>query len=398
MSDLVTGKRVRSVAESYDAHAFAQRLAARDLLATLSDARPRTILEPGCGTGIYTRMLADAFPGAAIDAIDIDSLALDAAKLAVPSPAVRFAVADAEGPLSGTYDAVTSNAVFQWFRDLPGTLARLTAVLIRGGTLSFSCFGPRTYAELEDSLTDALGSGAHVAAAGFADGAVIRAALALCCRNSSVEETRYEQVFPSLRALLDSIRCTGVARSRSGAGLWTPRVLERVERSYLSRYRPHRGDVPGFHLQGREMRGLFVTGTDTGVGKTLVTGYLAAYLSELGWRVVTQKWVETGCDGESADIRMHDAIAGRESGAASDAQALRCPYLFRLPASPHLAAAQEGRSIDAMVIEAAYRDPCTAVRHGNRRRGRGGYGAFDRGASYHRPRGKARSGRACRSA
>lgn len=103
------------------------------------------------------------------------------------------------------------------------------------------------------------------------------------------------------------------------------------------------------------MKGLFVTGTDTGVGKTLVTGYLATYLSKHGWRVITQKWVETGCDGGSADIRMYDAIAGREPDACSGAQSLRCPYLFRLPASPHLAAAQEGRRIDPAVIEAAYR-------------------------------------------
>lgn len=236
MSDLVTGKRMRSVAQSYDAHAFAQRLAARDLLATLSGLHPRTILEPGCGTGTYTRMLADAFPGATTDAIDIDSRALDAARLKVSSPAVRFAVADAEGPIAGTYDVVTSNAAFQWFRDLPGTLARLAAVLVRGGTLSFSCFGPRTYTELEASLTDALGPGARVAAAGFADGRSIREALARCCRDSSVEEVRYEQVFPSLRALLDSIRCTGVAKGRPGAGLWTPRTLDRVERAYLGRY------------------------------------------------------------------------------------------------------------------------------------------------------------------
>jgi dethiobiotin synthetase len=54
------------------------------------------------------------------------------------------------------------------------------------------------------------------------------------------------------------------------------------------------------------MKGIFITGTDTGVGKTLVTGYLARYLLEHGHSAITQKWVQTGSGpGVSSDIARH---------------------------------------------------------------------------------------------
>lgn len=101
------------------------------------------------------------------------------------------------------------------------------------------------------------------------------------------------------------------------------------------------------------MSGLFLTGTDTGVGKTVITGYLAAYLRVAGLRVVTQKWVQTGCDEEPTDLQMHAALGGEP--AEEDASSLRCPYRFKFPASPHLAAALEGRAVDPERIRSAYR-------------------------------------------
>ncbi len=98
---------------------------------------------------------------------------------------------------------------------------------------------------------------------------------------------------------------------------------------------------------------LFVTGIDTGVGKTLATGHLAAAFASTGRRVITQKLVQTGCDGASEDILEHRRIM--QCGLLPDDQAgLTCPYCFSFPASPHLAAAREGRRIDVdTIIQAA---------------------------------------------
>src|SRR5512140_1668514 len=75
MVDPAVLRRFSAGAARYEAHAYAQRLSALDLLAytqaSLGPARPRRILEPGCGTGLYTRMLLDAFPAASILGIDV---------------------------------------------------------------------------------------------------------------------------------------------------------------------------------------------------------------------------------------------------------------------------------------------------------------------------------------
>ena len=103
------------------------------------------------------------------------------------------------------------------------------------------------------------------------------------------------------------------------------------------------------------MKGVFVTGTGTGVGKTVVCGLLAGFLRSRGMRVTTQKWVETGVTDRPSDIDVHHRLMGGPGPAPEPPMADRCPYRFSLPASPHLAAEREGRRVDPSVIEAAYR-------------------------------------------
>ena len=103
------------------------------------------------------------------------------------------------------------------------------------------------------------------------------------------------------------------------------------------------------------MKGVFITGTGTGVGKTVVCGLLAGFLRARGMRVTTQKWVESGGTDGPSDIDVHRRLMGDPGSAPEPPPADRCPYRFSLPASPHLAAAREGRRVDPAVIEAAYR-------------------------------------------
>ena len=55
-------------------------------------------------------------------------------------------------------------------------------------------------------------------------------------------------------------------------------------------------------------KGLFITGTDTAVGKTFVACSLAAYLRELGYRVGVMKPVETGCVERDGELFPEDAV------------------------------------------------------------------------------------------
>jgi malonyl-CoA O-methyltransferase len=197
------------------------------------------ILEPGCGTGLYTRMLLEAFRGASVFGVDISEAMVRVAKRGIDDPRARFAVADAEEIATGRYDLVTSNAVFQWFLSLSRTLARMASLLPRGGLLTFSFFGPETYAELDAALREsALPRGARdgerVAAAAFHSREEISDALSAAFPRWDVVERRYHQEFPTLADLLRSIRYTGTGGGGARES-WSPGRLARVEEAYRER-------------------------------------------------------------------------------------------------------------------------------------------------------------------
>ena len=89
------------------------------------------------------------------------------------------------------------------------------------------------------------------------------------------------------------------------------------------------------------MSGLFVTGTDTGVGKTFVASALATALRARGRRVGVVKPVETGVVCEPEDALALRAAAG-DPAPLDDV----CPYRLRAPLAPAVAARLEGVRID----------------------------------------------------
>jgi dethiobiotin synthetase len=93
--------------------------------------------------------------------------------------------------------------------------------------------------------------------------------------------------------------------------------------------------------QGSRLRGLFVTGTDTGVGKTVVAAALLRTARRRGLRPVPFKPVETGCDPDPLD-----AIALSRAAETPAALAEICPYPLRLPAAPALAARAQDLRLD----------------------------------------------------
>jgi dethiobiotin synthetase len=98
------------------------------------------------------------------------------------------------------------------------------------------------------------------------------------------------------------------------------------------------------------VKAIFVTGTDTGCGKTAVACALARAARAAGLRVRAIKPIETGC----ADGAPADALALAEA-AGDDAPLERlCPYRFALAAAPEAAAAAEGRAIELARIADAF--------------------------------------------
>jgi dethiobiotin synthetase len=101
--------------------------------------------------------------------------------------------------------------------------------------------------------------------------------------------------------------------------------------------------------------GVFVSGTDTGCGKTAVSCALAAAARARGHAVRALKPIETGCSGPPGARIPADAVA--IARAAGDPRALEelCSYRLELPAAPAVAAAHEGIQIDLERLRAAYR-------------------------------------------
>jgi dethiobiotin synthetase len=107
------------------------------------------------------------------------------------------------------------------------------------------------------------------------------------------------------------------------------------------------------------MSGIFITGTDTGVGKTLITGLLARAMAELGKSVITQKWVQTGVRNfADTDIATHLSLMKQNISRIEPFMSDIIPYCFKFPASPHLAAKREKQRINPRKIERAYLALC----------------------------------------
>ena len=98
------------------------------------------------------------------------------------------------------------------------------------------------------------------------------------------------------------------------------------------------------------MNGWFITGTDTGVGKTFVTAGLMRALNARGLETAGMKPIASGCDRTPAGLRNDDALQIQAASAVDLPYTLVNPYAFEPPIAPHIAAAQAGIDIDVDTI------------------------------------------------
>ena len=99
---------------------------------------------------------------------------------------------------------------------------------------------------------------------------------------------------------------------------------------------------------------VYVTGTDTGVGKSLVSATLLAALNTRGTHAVGMKPVASGCELTDAGLRNADAELLMAHSAGNPEYANVNPYAFADPIAPHLAAADAGVEIKLPRIQSAF--------------------------------------------
>ncbi|MDO9568775.1 MAG: dethiobiotin synthase [Hydrogenophaga sp.] len=102
--------------------------------------------------------------------------------------------------------------------------------------------------------------------------------------------------------------------------------------------------------------GCFVTGTDTGVGKTLVSAALLHTLARHHARVVGMKPVAAGLVQQGGAWVAEDVLALRAASTVAVPPELDCPVALPEPLSPHLAAARAGRRVGVAELVAAHRE------------------------------------------
>ena len=99
---------------------------------------------------------------------------------------------------------------------------------------------------------------------------------------------------------------------------------------------------------------VFITGTDTEVGKTYYSKLLLHSLNAAGFRTAAMKPLASGADEHEGELRNADALVLQQAANTSFSYTLCNPYCFAPAIAPHLAAKQAGVSIDPNVIQHAF--------------------------------------------
>jgi dethiobiotin synthetase len=99
----------------------------------------------------------------------------------------------------------------------------------------------------------------------------------------------------------------------------------------------------------------FVTGTDTEIGKTLVSSALVHMQAQRGWRVAAMKPVAAGAEWRDGRWCNEDVDALAACVSVTLPQEITSPYIFQTPAAPHIAAFLENKDIDSKHLLDCYR-------------------------------------------
>ncbi len=254
MQDIINVNNVRrafsGATNSYDDHAELQREIGRRLLAHLDFTKlePKSILDIGCGTGFFTRLLADKYKKAHIYATDISENMVYHARDKQPkrlpwqrkyhhttSDAIALPFQDE------SFDLVTSNLAMQWVPEAQTMMREMRRVLKPEGLILFSTFGRRTLTELKQTLAHTHPE--HTSSVlPFADVMSLGNSLGECAVEDHVTDADlFTLTYPNTMALIRELKSLGASanaiQGRSG-GLYGRALLRNIE-SYYSKHFQH---------------------------------------------------------------------------------------------------------------------------------------------------------------
>ncbi len=141
-----------AAAESYDRHSSIQGAAGRRLIEFLPEERQfKSILEIGCGTGLYTKMLVEKYPDARIYSLDISPEMVNRARQHVKKGNITWLTGDArEVLLDEKVSLITGSAAVHWAQPLDELFANLNRQLYNRGRLVINVMLQGTLKELHE--------------------------------------------------------------------------------------------------------------------------------------------------------------------------------------------------------------------------------------------------------
>lgn len=206
----IVKKNFSRYADKYDLYASVQNHCAHNLMGFLADRVFHRILDIGCGTGSYTKLLGDRFLHSAITAVDISEEMVSQAREKLRGRLIDFITADAEtAPIKSDFDLITSNACIQWFVDTRAAVARFRSMLKADGVLLFSTFGPETLNELNSVLAKLYKKDIAISSQGFFDEKALSQILNDSFGLFAIRTEAFTEQYDSLSDLLNRIKYTG---------------------------------------------------------------------------------------------------------------------------------------------------------------------------------------------
>jgi len=145
-----------SASTDYVQTAKLQRVTAAELADQIRGFSQRPsprVLEIGCGTGFLTAALRETYADANWTVTDISAEMLATCRRELGALSnIKFIQMDGEAPtLDGPFDLICANMTFQWFEDLPGSIARLVSLLAPGGHIAYTTLAKGSLAEWREA-------------------------------------------------------------------------------------------------------------------------------------------------------------------------------------------------------------------------------------------------------
>jgi dethiobiotin synthase len=276
------------------------------------------VLEVGAGTGLLSQHVR----GDLVLITDPEPRLLAVARARAPAGAVLAAARAEALPVAPGWDRVVGSMAAQWFADLPAAVAALAGLLAPGGLLALAL-------PLAGSLAEWEGQGRRPFPSAEALWRLRPAGLPV-----ALTEERLLVPYGSALAFLRHLRAIGADAPRPGQ---RPAGYAAI-RHAMARFEAQ-GAAATWRigtLTVRRPAGVFVTGTDTGIGKTLVSAALVRALSARYW-----KPVQTGLAVDPPDAGEVARLAGLPPSRVHPSA-----WALQAPLSPHAAAEKEGKRLD----------------------------------------------------